>query len=79
MKASSNKQELRQTAISNLVSLKSLGNEPLAHRIDPLTLAHLDFNLFKSLRKLGVGRERLCSALCISYDDYFYLCDLEML
>ena len=43
------------------------------HSIEPLTLAHLDFGLFKSLCKLGVSRERICSALAISYEDLDYL------
>lgn len=44
--------------------------------IDPTTLACLDFGLFKSLCKLGVSRERVCSALCISYEDFDYIREL---
>ncbi|MEH6585722.1 MAG: hypothetical protein V7720_04140 [Halioglobus sp.] len=64
---------------SSMVSANYSSKEALDYSMDPVALAHLDFNLFKSLRKLGVSRERLCSALCISYEDYFYLCELEML
>ena len=48
------------------------------HSIDPITLAYLDFGLFKSLCKLGVSRERICSALTISEEDFDYLCKLSM-
>lgn len=48
-------------------------DRPRGHSIEPLTLAHLDFGLFKSLCKLGVSRERICSALAISYEDLDYL------
>ena len=54
--------------------LSSCENDRLrGHSIEPLTLAHLDFGLFKSLCKLGVSRERICSALAISYEDLDYL------
>jgi hypothetical protein len=43
------------------------------YSIDPVTLAYIDYGLFKSLRKLGVSRERICSALSIAYQDYDYL------
>ncbi|MEH6559210.1 MAG: hypothetical protein V7459_15895 [Oceanicoccus sp.] len=46
-------------------------------RIDPMTLAYLDFGLFKSMCKLGVSRERICSALTISHDDFEYICNLS--
>jgi len=54
------------------------GNESWDHSIDPMTLAYLDFGLFKSLCKLGVSRERVCSALTISYADFDYLRKLAM-
>ena len=38
--------------------------------IDPMTLAQLDVGLFKSLRKIGHPRERICSALFLSYAEY---------
>lgn len=41
--------------------------------IDPFTLATLDFGLFNSLRRLGTSRERICSALCLSYSDFDYI------
>ena len=41
--------------------------------IDPMTLAYLDFGLFKSLIKLDVSRERVCSALSLSYEDFDYI------
>ncbi len=42
----------------------------LAGGIDPVTMAHLDVSLFRSLRKIGHSRERICSALCLSYAEY---------
>ena len=54
------------------------GNESWDNSIDPMTLAYLDFGLFKSLCKLGVSRERICSALTISYADFDYLRKLSM-
>ncbi len=53
-------------------------DEFCGHSMDPLKLAYLDFGLFKSLRKLGVSRERVCSALRISYEDFDYLRELSM-
>ena len=44
--------------------------------IDPLTLANLDFGLFRTLRKLGTSRERVCSALCLSYAEYDFVATL---
>ena len=43
------------------------------YSIDPVTLAYIDYGLFKSLRKLGVSRERICSALSIAHQDYDFL------
>ena len=48
------------------------------HSIDPITLAYLDFGLFKSLCKRGFSRERICSVLDISYADLDYLRKLSM-
>ena len=58
-------------------SPNNIGNEKGGLNIDPVTLAYLDFGLFKSLCKLGVSRQRICSALCISWDDYDYLRELS--
>jgi len=44
--------------------------------INPLTLATLDFGLFRSLRKLGTERERICDALGLSADDFDYIAGL---
>ena len=41
--------------------------------IDPVTLAGLDIALFKCLRKIGTSRQRICSALCLSYAEYDYI------
>ena len=38
--------------------------------IDPMLLARLDTGLLKCLRKLGTPRQRICSALCLSYAEY---------
>lgn len=54
------------------------GNESWEHCVDPMAVAQLDFGLFKSLYKLGVSRERICSAMFISYEDFDYLCKFSM-
>lgn len=41
--------------------------------IDPKTLARLDYGLFKTLSRMGTPRERICSALCLSYAEYEYI------
>ena len=41
--------------------------------IDPMTLATLDIGLFKCLQNLGTSRQRVCSALCLSYAEYDYI------
>ena len=38
--------------------------------IDPITLAGLDIGLLRCLRNLGTSRQRICSALCLSYAEY---------
>lgn len=38
--------------------------------IDPMTLARLDIGLLRCLRNLGTPRQRICSALCLSYAEY---------
>ena len=45
--------------------------------IDPMTLARLDYGLFNALRKLGTSKERICSALCLSYAEYDYVSRLK--
>jgi hypothetical protein len=42
--------------------------------IDPTTLASLDVGLFKCLRNIGTSRQRICSALCLSYAEYDDIC-----
>jgi hypothetical protein len=44
--------------------------------IDLLTLAKLDLGLFRTLRKLGTSKERICSALCLSYAEYDFVAHL---
>jgi len=44
--------------------------------IDPVTLANLDVGLFKALLNLGTSRERICSALCLSYAEFDYISTL---
>ena len=41
--------------------------------IDPMTLAILDIGLFNCLQNIGTSRERVCSALCLSYAEYDYI------
>jgi hypothetical protein len=50
--------------------------EDSGYVMDPLKLAHLNFGLFGTLCKLGTSRERICSALIISYSDFDYLLEL---
>jgi len=38
--------------------------------IDPMTLARLDVGLFICLQNLGTSRQRICSALCLSYAEH---------
>lgn len=45
--------------------------------VDPAVFDSLDLNLFKSLLKIGHPRERICSALDLSYAEYD--CILESL
>ncbi len=44
--------------------------------INPVLLARLDMGLFKCLRKLGTPRQRICSALCLSYTEYDEIVEL---
>jgi hypothetical protein len=41
--------------------------------IDPMTLATLDIGLFKCLENIGTSRQRVCSALFLSYAEYDYI------
>jgi hypothetical protein len=44
--------------------------------MDPQALAHLNFDLFQTLCKLGTSRERIRSVLDLSYSDFDYLLEL---
>jgi hypothetical protein len=44
-----------------------------AFTMDPLTLAQLDYGLFRALLRLGTSKQRICSALCLSYAEYDYI------
>ncbi|MEH6635520.1 MAG: hypothetical protein V7700_08370 [Halioglobus sp.] len=68
----------RQATAANLQLESCEDGRILGHSIDPITLAYLDFGLFKTMCKLGVSRERICSALTISYADLDYLRKLSM-
>ena len=48
-----------------------------APAIDPMTLARLDYGLFLALRRMGTSRERICSALNLSYAEYDYIDGLD--
>ena len=41
--------------------------------IDPINLAMMDTVLFKCLKNIGTSKERICSALCLSYAEYDYI------
>lgn len=53
------------------------GRPGLGAEIDPMTLARLDYGLFTALRKLGTSKDRICSALCLSYAEYDYVSRLK--
>jgi hypothetical protein len=46
-------------------------------QIDTVTLARLDYGLFLALRRMGTSKERICSALCLSYAEYDYIDAME--
>ncbi|MEM6579853.1 MAG: hypothetical protein AAF699_01200 [Pseudomonadota bacterium] len=52
------------------VTFTSQLNTSEASKLDPMLLARLDTGLLRCLRKLGTPRQRICSALCISYAEY---------
>ena len=47
------------------------GNAPA--NIDPRFLADVDLGLFHALRRLGTSKERICSAMFLSYAEYDYI------
>ncbi len=66
------------TSVSdNNVDAASGMPDAAVHEIDPITLARLDYGLFLALRRMGTSRERICSALNLSYAEYDYINDLE--
>jgi len=44
--------------------------------VDPMILAKLDTGLLECLRKLGTSKQRICSALCLSYAEYDEIVEL---
>jgi hypothetical protein len=46
------------------------------YSVNPMTLARLDFGLFRTLRSLDTPRERICYTLCISDADFDYITGL---
>lgn len=57
--------------ISRVLNAGAIDHDGTA--IDPMTLAMLDKVLFKCLKNIGTSRERICSALCLSYAEYDYI------
>ena len=51
-------------------------SKPAGYPVNPMTLARLDFGLFRTLRSLGTPRERICSTLRISDSDFDYISGL---
>ncbi len=41
--------------------------------VNPQTLAHLNFGIYRQLRKLGTSKERICSVLRLSPTEYDYI------
>ncbi|MEH6580743.1 MAG: hypothetical protein V7754_02320 [Halioglobus sp.] len=78
MQNSMTTQTARHAPTAGLQLISCEDTESRGYKIDPMTLAYLDFGLFKSLCRLGVSRDRICSALTISYVDFDYLCKLSM-
>jgi hypothetical protein len=68
---------MRDAALINTYLLTPAGGKSPTRGVDLKTLAYLNFGLFKQLRKLGTSKERICSALSLSFDDYDYITQLE--
>ena len=47
-------------------------NKPVADA----TLAHLNYSLFRQLRKLGTSRERICAVLNLTPAEFDYVCGI---
>jgi hypothetical protein len=62
---------LQYTVSSPLKEPKGLAGSTL--EVNPKTLAHLNFGIFRQLRKLGTSKERICSVLGLSPADYDYI------
>jgi hypothetical protein len=60
-----------ETYIDAQVESKGLAGSTL--EVNPKTLAHLNFGIFRQLRKLGTSKERICSVLGLSPSDYDYI------
>ena len=41
--------------------------------VTPQTLAHLNFGIYRQLRKLGASKERICSVLRLCPTEYDYI------
>jgi hypothetical protein len=65
------------TASDNLKATVAAASADACSPIDPMTLARLDYGLFLALRRMGTSRERICSALCLSYAEYDYISGLK--
>ena len=76
MQTSMTMQSARHTSSADQQSLHWQSGEESNYSINPITLAYLDFGLFKSLCKLGVSRERICTTLRINQQDFDYLHEL---
>ncbi|MFT5709740.1 MAG: hypothetical protein ACI8QT_000427 [Halioglobus sp.] len=61
---------------SPALTYRPRASEKSGHEMDPLKLAYMNFGLFETLCKLGTSRERICSALNLSYSDFDYLMEL---
>lgn len=57
----------------NLMAAATSNDKPT---VDPMILAKLDTGLLECLRKLGTSRQRICSALCLSYAEYDEIVEL---
>ncbi len=52
----------------------TIGVEIPGKPISDATLAHLNFSVFRQLRKLGTSRARICAVLNLTPAEFDYVC-----
>jgi len=66
----------QNTLLSSAQSYRTRVCEDPGYVMDSQALAYLNFGLLQTLCKLGTSRERICSAMNLSYSDFDYLMEL---